>query len=147
MDRTQLERTFPSTEKIRSVYAFVRSCLRENIRHVKFILYQSPPKRDLKVSDPKVRDLSLFDLQLAPSSVLLLRFEEDSLNHINVSAPLEPSILAQAVDIPVPRNDEQDGPASGSSQSRKPEERATVNSGGKNIPKWFKLGQNKRSKE
>jgi hypothetical protein len=41
---------------------------------------QSPPKRDLKVSDPKVRDLSLTELQLAPSSVLLLRFEDDALN-------------------------------------------------------------------
>lgn len=41
---------------------------------------QSPPKRDLKVSDPKVRDLTLAELQLAPSSVLLLRFEEESLN-------------------------------------------------------------------
>ena len=39
-----------------------------------------PPKRDLKVSDPKVRDLTLFELQLAPSSVLLLRFEDESLN-------------------------------------------------------------------
>lgn len=39
-----------------------------------------PPKRDLKVSDPTVRDLSLAELQLAPSSVLLLRFEDDQLN-------------------------------------------------------------------
>lgn len=45
-----------------------------------FLLDQSPPKRDLKVSDPKVRDLTLAELQLAPSSVLLLRFEDESLN-------------------------------------------------------------------
>lgn len=45
-----------------------------------FFIDQSPPKRDLKVSDPKVRDLTLAELQLAPSSVLLLRFEDESLN-------------------------------------------------------------------
>lgn len=44
------------------------------------LLDQSPPKSDLKVSDPKVRDLTLSELQLAPSSVLLLRFEDESLN-------------------------------------------------------------------
>jgi hypothetical protein len=37
-DRTQLEKTFPSTNKIRSVYAFVRSSLREDVRPIKFIL-------------------------------------------------------------------------------------------------------------
>lgn len=47
---------------------------------ISFLLDQSPPKRDLKVSDPKVRDLTLAELQLAPSSVLLLRFEDESLN-------------------------------------------------------------------
>ena len=45
-----------------------------------FLPDQSPPKRDLKVSDPEVRDLTLAELQLAPSSVLLLRFEDESLN-------------------------------------------------------------------
>jgi hypothetical protein len=37
-DQTQLEKVFQSTEKIRSVYAFVRSCLREDVKPVKFIL-------------------------------------------------------------------------------------------------------------
>jgi hypothetical protein len=41
---------------------------------------QSPPKRDLLVSDPNVRDLSLVELQLSPSSILLLRFTDESLN-------------------------------------------------------------------
>jgi hypothetical protein len=99
-DRTQLERVFPSTDKILSIYAFVRGCLREDVKPIKFILCevfaplrcqtyltpssfpqdQSPPKRDLKVSDPKVRDLTLAELQLSPSSVLLLRFEDETLN-------------------------------------------------------------------
>ena len=99
-DRTQLEKSFPSTDKIRSVYAFVRGLLREDVQAIKFILCtriyspsllsvtdikflaQSPPKRDLKVSDPNVKNLSLAELQLAPSSVLLLRFEVESLNGI-----------------------------------------------------------------
>jgi tether containing UBX domain for GLUT4 len=52
-----------------------------------FFLDQSPPKRDFKVSDPKVRDLTLFELQLAPSSVLLLRFEDESLNSSSLELP------------------------------------------------------------
>ena len=47
-----------------------------------------PPRRDLKVSDPGVRDLSLAELQLAPSSVLLLRFEDDELNRASLSFSL-----------------------------------------------------------
>lgn len=37
-DRTQLEKVFPSSSKIRSVYAFVRDALREDVKPVKFIL-------------------------------------------------------------------------------------------------------------
>lgn len=37
-DRTQLEKVFPSTDKIRSVYAFVRGLLREDVKAIKFIL-------------------------------------------------------------------------------------------------------------
>jgi len=47
-----------------------------------YLTDQSPPKRDLKVSDPAVKRLSLSELQLAPASVLLLRFEDDSLNRM-----------------------------------------------------------------
>lgn len=96
-DRSQLEKTFSSTDKIRSVYAFVRGTLREDVKSVKFVLCkrsangwnyrfltygidQTPPKRELKVSDPTVRDETLFELQLAPSSVLHLKFEDDTLN-------------------------------------------------------------------
>jgi hypothetical protein len=42
-----------------------------------------PPNRDLKVSDLKVRDLTLTELHLSPSSMLLLRFEDESLNSGN----------------------------------------------------------------
>lgn len=43
---------------------------------------QTPPKRELKVSDPQVRDQTLLQLQLAPSSVLHLKFEDDTLNRM-----------------------------------------------------------------
>ena len=104
-DRTQLEKVFPSSSKIRTIYAFVRDSLREDVKPVKFILcmYQrvclsvvsleltslfpepialasNPPPRDLKVSDPTVRDLTLGELGLAPSSILHFRFVDDGLN-------------------------------------------------------------------
>ena len=45
-----------------------------------YILDDTPPRRELKVSDPTVRDKSLFDLQLAPQSVLMFQFLEEELN-------------------------------------------------------------------
>ena len=47
-----------------------------------------PPKRDLKVSDPAVKNLTLAELHLAPSSVLLLRFEDESLNRVSNDSAL-----------------------------------------------------------
>lgn len=140
-DRTQLERVFPSTDKIRSVYAFVRGCLREDVKPIKFILYQSPPKRDLKVSDPKVRDLSLAELRLAPSSVLLLRFEDETLNGSSVPAPLASSVLSRATDLPPPP--EYDASASSSRQAPPTSSSTRSKSEQKKIPKWLKLGQKK----
>ena len=43
-------------------------------------LDQTPPPRELKVSDPKVRDLSLLQLQLVPTAVLHVKFLDESLN-------------------------------------------------------------------
>ncbi|KAF9473748.1 hypothetical protein BDN70DRAFT_885577 [Pholiota conissans] len=140
-DRTQLEKTFPSTNKIRSVYAFVRSCLREDVKPIKFILYQ-PPRRDLKVSDPTVRDQTLSELHLAPSSVLLLRFEDEALNHVDVPAPLSPFVLghAEALPIPVSPSDD-DKPATSSKPAHPP--KAPSSSGEVKVPKWLKLGNKK----
>ncbi|KAF9000742.1 hypothetical protein BDQ17DRAFT_1307839 [Cyathus striatus] len=143
-DRTQLEKVFPSTDKIRSVYAFVRGCLREDVKPIKFILYQSPPKRDLKVSDPEVRDLSLAQLQLAPSSILLLRFEDESLNHINVPAPLSSPVLSQAIDLPLhkPIDDSSSSPDINRLLVPQPQQ-SVKGTTDKKLPKWFKLGQKK----
>lgn len=60
---------------------FVRGCVLYTASVSQFPnVDQTPPRRELKVSDPKVRDLTLFQLQLAPSSVLLLGFLDESLN-------------------------------------------------------------------
>ncbi|KZP27402.1 hypothetical protein FIBSPDRAFT_818578 [Athelia psychrophila] len=139
-DRTQLEKTFPSTDKIRSVYAFVRSSLREDVKPIKFVLYQAPPKREFKVSDPEVRNLSLTELHLAPSSVLLLRFEDDALNGSDVPAPLLESILAQAIDLPaVP-----DFTSTPSSQADTEPASVNLTTGPKKIPKWLQATLRKK---
>jgi len=145
-DRTQLEKVFPSTSKIRAVYAFVRGSLREDVKPVKFVLYQ-PPKRDLKVSDPAVRDLTLSELYLAPSSVLLLRFEDSAyeeqaraLNGSSVSAPLAPEVLLQAIDLPAPPSSDVSPPSSTPSGSGS---RGGSNTIEKKIPKWLKMGLKK----
>ncbi|KAJ6536548.1 hypothetical protein DFH09DRAFT_931226 [Mycena vulgaris] len=142
-DRTQLEKVFPSTSKIRAVYAFVRGALAADVQPIKFVLYQ-PPKRDLKVSDAAVRDLSLADLYLAPASVLLLRFEDaaheeqaHALNGSGVSAPLAPEVLAQAVDLPAPPPD---AAASQPAPSTNTNTNTNTSALEKKIPKWLKMG-------
>ena len=119
---------------------------------------QSPPKRDLKVSDPTVKGLSLSELLLAPASVLLLRFEDDNLNRTfpifdsgqihswmmvsldaNITAPLLPQVLAQAIDLPIPPDPER--PSGQSSPAAQPSGASKLLSRGeKKNPKWFKLG-------
>ncbi|KAK0204595.1 hypothetical protein DFS33DRAFT_1382497 [Desarmillaria ectypa] len=136
-DRTQLEKVFPSTDKIRSVYAFVRGLLREDVKPIKFILYQ-PPKRDLKVSDLRVRDLTLVQLQLAPSSVLLIRFEDDSLNGSHIPAPLITNVLSQAIDLPRPPEAPDVLPLK--ELTSKTPAFSGSSSGEKKVPKWLKLG-------
>ncbi|KZV62778.1 hypothetical protein PENSPDRAFT_238447 [Peniophora sp. CONT] len=138
-DGTQLEKVFPSTDKIRSIYAFVRSSLREDVKPVKFVLYQLP-NRELRVSDLAVRDLTLSRLELAPRAVLQLRFVDEALNHPTVSAPLAPEVLTTAVDLPSPPDyDKKDGPSS-SSSSRPKTGGSSLSTGDKKIPKWLKIG-------
>ena len=43
-------------------------------------LDQTPPHRELKVSDPNVKDKTLLDLQLAPASVLMFRFLDEAVD-------------------------------------------------------------------
>jgi len=148
-DRTQLEKVFPSSSKMRAVYAFVRGSLREDVKPVKFVLYQ-PPKRDLKVSDPTVRDLTLSELHLAPSSVLLLRFEDSAyeeqahaLNGSSVSAPLAPEILSQAMDLPAPPSADMSPSTPSGSNSNSKSGSNSLEKMEKKIPKWLKMGLKK----
>ncbi|KAH9995741.1 hypothetical protein BJV77DRAFT_205820 [Russula vinacea] len=142
-DLTQLEKVFPSSSKIRAVYAFVRDALREDVKPIKFILSSNPPPRELKVSDPAVRDLSLAELGLAPSSVLHLRFVDDGLNRSDVPAPLALAVLEHAVDLPAPpgfdgNQKKEEGPPPTVSASSS--NRARDTGGDVKIPKWLKLG-------
>jgi len=143
-DRTQLEKTFPSSNKIRSVYAFVRDSLREDVKPIKFILSSNPPPRELKVSDPAVRDLTLAELGLAPSSVLLLRFVDDALNRSDLPAPLASAVLEHAVDLAGfdgnQKKEEGLSPAVSASTNKAKDSK----SGEVKVPKWLKLGSKKK---
>lgn len=147
-DRTQLEKVFPSSSKIRAIYAFVRDSLREDVKPVKFILSSNPPPRDLKVSDPTVRDLTLGELGLAPSSILHLRFVEDGLNRSDLPAPLASAVLEHAVDLPAPsgfdgnqKKEEAPSPTVLASSSNRARDTA---GGDVKVPKWLKLGSKKK---
>ncbi|TDL26324.1 hypothetical protein BD410DRAFT_895719 [Rickenella mellea] len=142
--RMQLEKVFPSNDHIKSVYRFVRGCLRVDVRAHKFVLYQTPPRRDLKVSDPATKDKDLFDLQLVPSSILWFRFldEELNLDTPDFPPPLHPEILSRAIDLPRPPPDltpEQPSQTSSSSSGIK-----VGGPGEKKIPKWLLAGLKKK---
>ncbi|KAF7299433.1 UBX domain-containing protein [Mycena indigotica] len=146
-DGTQLEKVFPSNSKIRAIYAFVRGSLREDGQQTKFVLYQ-PPKRDLKVSDTAVRDLSLAELNLAPASVLLLRFEDATrpdevrkLNASGASAPLSSEVLAQAIDLPTPPSALT--PVTPATSTLAEEAKNVLQNMEKKMPKWLKIGGKK----
>ncbi|KAG8890339.1 hypothetical protein FRB98_009407 [Tulasnella sp. 332] len=137
-----LERKFSSSETIKSVYAFVRNALTDEAKQDKFVLYDAPPRRDLKVSDPEVKTKTLTQLSLAPSSILYFSFLDETLNSQTTTPPLLPTILAYATDIPPPPSFDDpakkvdnrpqtlsSGPVTGSS------------SGEKKTPKWLKLGK------
>ncbi|KAJ7109045.1 hypothetical protein C8R43DRAFT_1113919 [Mycena crocata] len=158
-DRTQLEKVFPSTSKIRAVYAFVQGVLREDVQGVlredvqpvKFVLCIPTPKRDLKVCDPSVRDLTLSELSLAPSSVLLLRFEDPA--HEEMARGLNGSTTPAP---PRPRRPRTGGRPPRAACFRLDIDNININidmrhmwGGGKvsgaiekKIPKWLKMGLN-----
>ncbi len=125
---------------------------------------QTPPKRELKVSDLKVRDQTLLQLQLAPTAILHLKFEDESLNRksllyvvwtlnepwchdidVNSPAPLAQSFLAVAEDPPRPPVIEE--PATAATPAGPAKAKATSGSassqGPTKVPKWLKLGPSK----
>ncbi|KAG8956081.1 hypothetical protein FRC03_010971 [Tulasnella sp. 419] len=140
-----LERTFPSTDKIKSVYAWVRNSLTEEAKPIKFVLYQTPPRRELRVSDTTVKFQNLYQLHLAPSSILHLSFEEASLNSQVKTPPLLPEILALATDLPPPPTFD-DTPKSddkGKGRSFFGGSGESSTSGDSKLPKWLKLSGKK----
>ncbi|EJD06679.1 uncharacterized protein FOMMEDRAFT_102540 [Fomitiporia mediterranea MF3/22] len=120
-DRSMLEKTFPSTSQIKPVYAFVRGCLRGDAKAYKFVLFE-PPRRDLKVSDPKVKEKTLLELNLAPRSMLHFRFLEDDikLDQSNGPPPLLPEILTRATDLPGAVSEDTRASTAGSSETSTP---------------------------
>jgi len=60
--------------------------VRSSILYARLVLIrdhidQTPPRRELRASDLKLKSQSLLSLQLAPSSMLYIKFEQDeSLN-------------------------------------------------------------------
>ncbi len=46
----QLEKSFPSTSKIKAVYAFVRDCLNDETKPVKFVLCKYTTLKALRAS-------------------------------------------------------------------------------------------------
>ncbi|GAA5982396.1 hypothetical protein JCM10908_006630 [Rhodotorula pacifica] len=78
-DRSQLEGVLKSeTDKLVHVYEFVRLALRPELRHIPFVLYQSPPRTEYRRTDLSLRGKSLLDLQFTPSTSLYLKFEPPS---------------------------------------------------------------------
>ncbi|POY73119.1 hypothetical protein BMF94_3812 [Rhodotorula taiwanensis] len=74
-DRSLLEGVLPSTDKLVHLYEFVRLALDPKVRHVPFVLYQSPPRTEYRKSDPAFRGKTLMDLQFTPSTSLYIKFE------------------------------------------------------------------------
>lgn len=168
-----LEKSFQSTDDIKAVYQFIRGSLIEDALSDKFILCEDltparssaspifcfhpdqPPKRELKVSDPDVKPKTLAQLDLAPSSMLLIRFQTDTYNGMvpvvcfGPSAdhslkdptrppPLLPQLLEQSVPLPTPGGEKEKGTSSTTSKLK-----PLTSSLEKKVPKWLRLGQKK----
>jgi len=84
--------------------------------------------------------MTLAELQLAPSSILLLRFDDGNLNHSHVPAPLAPEVIAQAIDLPLP-------PPPAVIEANHINVESTPSTGTKSVqgkaPKWLKFAQKK----
>lgn len=75
-DRTQLETSLPVTEKLPSIYGFVRNSLNTAAQQTPFTLFTSPPKTDYKESDKR----TLRELGFVPAAVLSVRWENAAFN-------------------------------------------------------------------
>ncbi|GEM11256.1 tether containing UBX domainfor GLUT4 [Rhodotorula toruloides] len=145
-DRSQLEGVFPSTDKLVHLYEFVRLALREDVRDIPFVLYQTPPRTEYRCADSAYKGKNLMDLQFTPSTALYIKFEAtppgssapalrsgitiDDLNSTTSSPPpLTLDLLAAAGELPLPPSflpgDETpaDAPSGESEEARKKREK------------------------
>lgn len=132
-DRTMLEATFSSTEKISIVYKFLRENLSDQYKSKLFTLYQTPPKRDFpeQTKDPKLQGKTLKELGLVPQASLNIRWEDVSMNSNSFPAPLESSLKGKAENLPAPKSFEESSGGTGKSSGKSDGEK-------KGIPKWLK---------
>ncbi|KAK9893734.1 hypothetical protein P389DRAFT_212871 [Cystobasidium minutum MCA 4210] len=100
-DRHQIETTFLSSRTMEAVYAWTKSILDDSMKKETFTLYV-PPRIDYKLTDPQVKGKTLLDLQMAPSVVFLVRWQNSAFNDANKLAPIRPDLLALAQDLPRP---------------------------------------------
>ena len=95
---------------------------------------QSPPRIEFKVTEQK----PLIDLGLAPSSILMIKFANESLNATNSKAPLKGSLVESADSLPTPPSF--DTPMVEQKEKKKVE---TEDKKEKKIPKWLLKGLKK----
>ena len=138
-DRSMLEGALPSTCKISDVYRFVKESLLENVRTKPFVLYQTPPRREFLATDSKINTSNLLDLQLAPSSLLLIKFTEEIYNHSTNPPPLTPELLSAAQPLPLPPTlDAQNGSQpTGNTLEKGKQKVDDILKAGAKVPKWL----------
>ncbi|KAA1131969.1 hypothetical protein PGTUg99_034994 [Puccinia graminis f. sp. tritici] len=138
-DRSMLEGSLPSTCKISDVYQFVKESLLEDVRTKPFILYQTPPRREFLLTDPKTRSSNLLDLQLAPSSLLLIKFTDETYNHSTKPPPLLPELLSAAQPLPPPPTFEAEkgSKQTGNTLEKGKQKVDDVLKSGAKVPKWL----------
>ncbi|KAJ3081385.1 Tether containing UBX domain for GLUT4 [Quaeritorhiza haematococci] len=158
-DRTTLQSTFLSGEKLSTLFQAVKSCLATPER--KFYLYVTPPRRVLSDTTQ-----TFWKEGLAPASLVYFNWEDDGA----VGQVLSDEWISRMEDYPLPQTDvgaatappptqigasgasgNADSGASGSSSPglARPDSAAATSASssgasgdsGKKVPKWFKLGE------
>jgi tether containing UBX domain for GLUT4 len=109
-DRTTLEGLFPATTQIPTLYDFIRAHLAPKYAMIPFTIYQTPPKRDLpEKGDAKLQGKTIKELGMAPQAIISIHWVEASMNGNTFAAPLDPSVLSQAKELPTPPSFDGDG--------------------------------------
>ncbi|PWN98074.1 hypothetical protein FA09DRAFT_329715 [Tilletiopsis washingtonensis] len=145
--RHHLEALFPASAPLSSLYSFLRQSVNDDARaqRAKFVLYQTPPRREFAEKDAKLRGKTLLELGFAPQAVLCVKWENEAWNASSAEPPLLPELLASAEELPAPPSFAQTptappqgqtlgGPAPQSAEGEKKE---------KKMPAWLAKGLKK----